>query len=82
MPDIREITEEKIFKTFGRGVPMCTTMNEADANTVKSMIIIDQAIKQIPTKETENIRGLEIVRDRQRLNLEEIRGIRKNLGCK
>lgn len=46
------------------------------------MIIIDQAIKQIPTKETENIRGLEIIRDRQRLNLAEIRSIRKNLGCK
>lgn len=28
MPDIREITEEKIFKTLGRGVPMCTTNNE------------------------------------------------------
>lgn len=82
MPDIREITEEKIFKTLGRGVPMCTTMNEADANTVKSMIIIDQAIKQIPAKETEHIRGLEIVRDRQRLNLGEIRSIRKSLGCK
>lgn len=82
MPDIRDITEEKIFKTLGRGVPMCTTMNSADSNTVKSMIIIDQAIKQIPTKETENIRGLEIVRDRQRLNLAEIRSIRKSLGCK
>ena len=82
MPDIREITEEKIFKMLGRGIPMCTTMNEADANTVKSMIIIDQAMKQMPAKETEHIRGLEIVRDRQRLNLEEIRGIRKSLGCK
>lgn len=82
MPDIRDITEEKIFKTLGRGVPMCTTMNEAYANTVKSMIIIEQALKQIPAKETEQIRGLEIVHDRQRLNLEEIRGIRKSLGCK
>jgi hypothetical protein len=82
MPDIREITEEKIFKTLGRGVPMCTTLNGADANTVKSMLIIDQAMKQIPTKETEHIRGLEIIRDRQRLNLAEIRSIRKGLGCK
>lgn len=82
MPDIRDITEEKIFKTLGRGIPMCTTMNEAHANTVKSMIIIEQAIKQIPAKETGHIRGLEIVRDRQRLNLEEIRSIRKGLGCK
>lgn len=27
MPDIRNITEEKIFQTFGRGVPMCTILN-------------------------------------------------------
>jgi len=82
MPDIRDITEEKIFKTLGRGVPMCTTMNEADTNIIKSMIIIEQALKQMPAKETEQIRGLEIVRDRQRLNLAEIRSIRKSLGCK
>ena len=82
MPDIREITEEKIFNTLGRGVPMYTTLNEADANTVRSMLIIEWAIKQIPAKETEQIPGLEIIRDRQRLNLAEIRSIRKSLGCK
>lgn len=82
MSDMKEITEEKIFKTLGKGVPICTTLNEADVNTIKSMIILDQALKQMPTKETEHIRGLEIVRDRQRLNLEEIRGIRKSLACK
>ena len=82
MPDIREITEEKIFQILGKGVPMCTTMNEADANTVKSILIIEQAIKQMPTKETPHIRGLEIIRDRQKLNLEEIRSIRKAIGCK
>lgn len=59
-----EITEEKIFKTLGRGIPMCTTMNDAYANTVKSMIIIEQDLKQIPAKETEQIRGLEIIHDR------------------
>jgi phosphoribosylaminoimidazole (AIR) synthetase len=82
MPDIRGITEEKIFQTFGRGIPMCTILNEADANTIKSMLSTEQAIKQIPAKETEQIRGLEIVHDRQRLNLAEIRYIRKSLGCK
>ena len=82
MPDIREITEEKIFETLGRGVPMCTTLNEADANTVKSMIITEQAIKQMPKEHAEHIRGLEIVHDRQRLNLGEIRSIRKEMGCK
>ena len=82
MPDIREITEEKIFKTLGRGVPMCTTLNEADANTVKSMIIVEQATKQMPKEHTAHIRGLEIVHDRQKINLEEIRGIRKEMGCK
>lgn len=82
MPDIREITEEKIFKTLGRGVPMCTILNEADANIIKSMIIVEQAIKQMPKEHTTHIRGLEIVHDRQKINLEEIRGIRKEMGCK
>ncbi len=35
---------------------MCTTMNDADANTVKSMLIIEQAMKQMPTKDKEQIR--------------------------
>jgi len=69
MPDVRDITEEKIFKTLGRGIPMCTTLNEADANTIKSMIITEQDIKQMPKEHTDHIRGLEIVLDRQRLNI-------------
>lgn len=82
MPDIRDITEEKIFHTLGRGVPICTLLNESDANTIKSMSIIEQIIKQIPQKDKEQVRGLEIVHDRQKLNLDEIRDIRKNIGCK
>lgn len=82
MSDIRDITEEKIFKVLGRGVPMCTTLNEADANTVKSMIITEYAIKQMSPEHTGHIRGLEIVRERQKLNLGEIRSIRKDIGCK
>lgn len=82
MSDIRDITEEQIFKTFGRGIPMCTILNEADSSTIKSKLVIEQAIKLIPQKETEQIRGLEIIIDRQRLNLAEIRDIRKSLGCK
>lgn len=82
MPDIRDITEEKIFKVLGRGVPMCTTLNEADANTIKSMLITEQALKQMPKEHTGHIRGLEIVHERQKLNLGEIRSIRKEMGCK
>lgn len=59
MLDIRDITEENIFNTLGRRVPVCTTMNEADTNTVKSMLIIEQAVKQIHAKETEQYRTIE-----------------------
>lgn len=79
---ITDITEEKIFQTFGRGIPLCTILNEADASTIKSKLVIEQAIKLIPPKETGQIRGLEIISDRQKLNLAEIRDIRKSLGCK
>jgi len=82
MVDIREITEEQIFRTLGRGVPMCDLLNEADANTIKSNAVIGQAIKQISPKDVGQVRGLEIVLDRQKINLEEIRTIRKNIGCK
>jgi hypothetical protein len=82
MADIRDITEEQIFRTFGKGIPMCTILNEADSSTIRSKLVIEQAIKHIPAKETEQIRGLEIIHDRQMLNLAEIRDIRNSLGCK
>ncbi len=82
MPDIREITEEKIFRTFGKGVPICNILTDADINAVKSMLIVDQAIKQISPEYTGQIKSLEIISERQKLNLAEIRSIKKEIGCK
>lgn len=82
MVDIRKIVEEQIFRTLERGAPICDLLNDADINTIKSSNVIEQAIKQISPKDVSQIRWLEIVLDRQKINLDEIRTIRKNIGCK
>lgn len=82
MPDIRDITEEKIFKTLGRGVPMCNILSEADGNTVRSILSTEIARKQMSTGNEEQIRGLEVIIQRQKLNLEGLRDIKKDMGCK
>ena len=82
MPDIRDITEEKIFQTLGRGVPMCNILSEADGNTVRSILSTEQAVKQMTKGNEGHIRGLEIIIERQKLNLEGLRGIKKDMGCK
>lgn len=82
MPDIRDITEEKIFQTLGRGLPMCNILSEADGNTVRSILSTEIAMKQMSTGNEEQIRGLEVIIQRQKLNLEGLRGIKKDMGCK
>ena len=80
-PAILDVTEEKIFKTFGRAIPICDLLREAHSNTIRSVAVLEQAIKKMPPEKTEQIRGLEIVHDRQMANLGEITAVRHNMGC-
>lgn len=80
-PAILDVTEEQIFKTFGRAVPMCDLLREVHSNALRSVAVLEQAIKKMPLEKTEQIRGLEIVRDRQTANLGEITAVRHEMGC-
>ncbi len=80
-PAILEITEEKIFKTLGRGVPVCELLREVGSNAARSVSVIDLAIKQMPPDRKEEIKGLEVIYDRQKINLSEIKNLNSIMKC-
>lgn len=84
MPDgILEITEEKIFKTLGRGrVPLCDLLNQVDIGEFKSIRIIEQTMSQIAPEQISTISSLQNIRDSHIKNLSDLKVIKQDMGCK
>ncbi len=80
-PSILGITEEKIFKTFVKSIPVCDLLREARSNSVKSISALEQAMKKVPKGKEEQAKGLGIVLNAQRANLGEMTTVLGQMRC-
>ncbi len=78
---ILDVTEEKIFETFGRPIPVCDLLREARSNSVKSINALEQAMKKVPKEKEGQVKGLEIILNAQRANLGEMTAVLGQMKC-